>query len=516
MGFEVLDTRLLVNGFWATPHALALILACFLAGLALGARLCAARLAKAGIFPGELGLFLLFAGGSALAFAPSLGKVSALMAFSRGRGLSWELRLAYEALVAAACLLPATTVMGLVFPAALALHGQSRGPGASFGRVSFVSSIAGIAGACASAFLLLPFLGLRGSIAALASLEALCGAWILAGERSWPFFAPRLGWLGFGAILASGIVWARPARLGAPPGEGSLVPMYAVGRERDFRVLCYREGSVATTSVLEHSPDGRRDLVIDGFVTAGDSPAAGYMSLMGRLPMSLHPDPRRALVICFGTGATAKAAAEWPQAKVTVVDIDQNVLACAPCFGSQGLLNRAEVHVEDGRRFLGRRGPAFDVITQEPMPPYFAGTAALYSSQYYRLARRRLSPDGIMVQWLPLHLVSPLDARQIVATALAVFPETWVALAAADGTGLVVSSARPLDILKVRSAEERLGVRFILDPAGARRYAAGVLPVTDDLPSLEYSGLDRVRRNFGGEQGLHQFNIAELAAAARP
>jgi spermidine synthase len=513
MGFEVLDTRFLVNGFWATPHALAVILACFLAGLALGARLCAARLEKAKMSVGQLGLCLLLAGGVTLACAPCLASVSALMAYSRGKGFSWEMRLAYEALVAAACLLPATTAMGLVFPACLALHGAGRRCGASFGRISFVNSLAGIAGACVCAFILLPLLGLRGAVVATASFEALCGAWLLARDPSWPASKAPLGWLGFCAVLACGLIWARPARLGSAPGEGSLVPMHAVGRESEFRVLCYHEGPVATTSVLEHAPDRRRDLVVDGFVTAGDSPAAGYMSLMGRLPMSLHPDPRRALVICFGTGATAKALAEWPQARLTVVDIDRNVLACAPCFDSQGVLSRAEVHVEDGRRFLGRQGPRFDVITQEPMPPYFAGTAALYSLEYYRLARRRLSPDGIMVQWLPLHLVSPLDARQIVATALAVFPETWVALAAADGTGLVVSSGRPLDLSKVKRAEQSLGVRFVLDPEGARRYAAGAAAVTDDLPSLEYAGLDRVRQVYGGEQGLHQHNISELVSA---
>lgn len=233
--------------------------------------------------------------------------------------------------------------------------------------------------------------------------------------------------------------------------------------------------------------------------------------------MTLHPSPRRALVICFGTGATARAVASFPEASVDIVDINPDVFACAPAFPANVLLlRRAHVHVEDGRAFLRRSsGARYDVITQEPMPPHFAGVAALYSEEYYRLARARLADDGVMVQWLPMHLTAPDDARQIAAAALRVFPETWLAIAPGDFTGLLVSSPRPVPAARRAVVEAELRTAFALDPAHLRRFIDGAAPTTDDRPSLEYNGVDRVLDRFRSPARMLRYNLQRVVAAGR-
>ncbi len=503
MALEVLDTRLLIHGFHATTHAFAIILACFIGGLALGAGLLSAGLKKSKNPLAELGAVLLAGAALSLALAPALSR-----AFG-GASASWGIRLATEAVTAAVLLLPSAVVLGLAFPLAAACFVRSDRPGASTGRVFLINTLCAAAGSLAAGFLLPPLLGLRGSISAVAALLALSGAYL--AQR-------RAGWAAGAAIVLGGMLWARPPVIGAPPGEGTLVPEHLMGREADYRVRCYREGALATTEVAEELSTGFRTLFIDGFVTAGESATSSYMALMGSLPMTLHPAPKRALVICLGGGATARAVALWRETALDIVDVNPDVFACAPAFGraNEALLARAQSFVEDGRRFLRRDGPSYDVITQEPMPPYFAGTAALYSVEYYRLARRRLADDGIMAQWLPLHLTAPRDAREIVAAALAVFPETWVALAPGGETAIVISSPKGLDPARRRLAQTNLKAEFILDPEGCRRYAGGTPPVSDDRPKLEYSGVDRVRDRFGSPDGMAAFNIAELRRAASP
>jgi spermidine synthase len=298
------------------------------------------------------------------------------------------------------------------------------------------------------------------------------------------------------------------------------VPQHVVDHEHEYVVTCHREGPAAITEVLVHQPTGRVDVLIDGFVAAGSSASAGYMRLMGALPMVLRPSASRALVICFGTGTTARAVLDHARrsaATVDVVDINPDVIACAPAASpdNEAALAEARVHVEDGRTFLRQGDERFDVITQEPMPPHFAGVAALYSREYYELARARLRDDGILVQWLPMHLTAPEDARAIAAAARAVFPETWLALAPGDYTGLLVMSPSPLDPEARTRAQTELGVQLVLDPAGVERFVAGAPPVTDDRPSLEHNGIDRVLGSYGSALALLRHNLALVAAAAR-
>jgi predicted membrane-bound spermidine synthase len=516
LGHEVLSTRLLVYGFHATTHALAIVLAVFLLGLALGARAVAGPLRRATARPEHMGLALLAAAALSLGFAPSLLQTSTLVEGLRGHHVGWWTWLTVEALIAAALLLPTTFAMGLVFPLAMGFVASSRKPGETVGRAVWVNTLASVAGSLGAGFVLVPALGVRASIVALTLVQALAGAYLFARHARARRYA---GWAGVAGVALFGALWAERATVGAPPGEHTLVPRHIVGHESEYRVRCYREGPTATTEVVEHLPTGRHDVMIDGFVAAGNASTAGYMDLMGRLPMALHPDPQRALVICFGTGATARAVGSFAQSRVDIVDINPDVFACAGAFGPENprLLARAGVHVEDGRAFL--RAPSnvrYDVITQEPMPPHFAGVSALYSVEYYRLARARLTDDGVLVQWLPMHITAPDDARQIAAAALAVFPETWLAVTAGDLTGLLVSSPRAIPEEARRRVGNELRIDFTLDPAGVARFVAGSGPVTDDRPALEYNGIDRVYGQFGSSRSLLRYNLRRVGAALRP
>jgi spermidine synthase len=232
--------------------------------------------------------------------------------------------------------------------------------------------------------------------------------------------------------------------------------------------------------------------------------------------MVLAPAPTKVAVICFGTGATARAASALAPSPIDIIDVNPDVFRCAgeTSPDNLALLERAHLHVDDGRTFLLRSSERFDVITQEPMPPHFAGVSALYSREYYAIARQRLAADGVMVQWLPLHLTAPADARAIAAAALEVFPESWLALAPNDQTGLLVMSPSAIPEQRRRAATERLGTVFVLDPPHLRAFAAGEAPVTDDRPALEYNGVDRVLGIFKSPTELQRHNLARVDAAA--
>ena len=110
--------------------------------------------------------------------------------------------------------------------------------------------------------------------------------------------------------------------------------------------------------------EGRqRMLVIDGFVAASQLGGYkgrfqdGYMAWMGHLPMLLHPDPKNALVICFGTGQTANAVRQENPTSLDIVDINPRVIKLAHNFDTnQDVLHdpRVKVTIMDGRAYMQR------------------------------------------------------------------------------------------------------------------------------------------------------------------
>ena len=82
------------------------------------------------------------------------------------------------------------------------------------------------------------------------------------------------------------------------------------------RLLWVAEG--VQTTVRGPATVGQNVLDLNGTHQAGDGPATVFTHhRIGALPMMLHPDPRRVLVVGLGGGATAGAASRFPARKWT-------------------------------------------------------------------------------------------------------------------------------------------------------------------------------------------------------
>ncbi|MBP7252528.1 MAG: spermine synthase, partial [Alphaproteobacteria bacterium] len=160
-------------------------------------------------------------------------------------------------------------------------------------------------------------------------------------------------------------------------------------------------------------------------------------------PMLLHPNPRDALVICFGTGQTSNAVRRENPDHLDIVDLNANVFKLAHFFEkNQNVLDdpRVQPMVMDGRAYIRRTVKNYDVITLEPMPPHFAGVNALYSQEFYQHARAKLRPDGVIAQWLPFHLVAPYYIASIVKTFHSVFPNAILWIDPVSTTGILLGT----------------------------------------------------------------------------
>jgi spermidine synthase len=418
-GLEVAWFRALRSAFLSTTQSFAIMLASVLLPLAAGARL-AAWLAKKKV---SLGVVLAAAGVAILVATPIVERFDRIADATIFR--YWATNAAWLG-VSLLVLGPAMLLLGTCLPWILAEHVEP----ARWGRSYAVNTIGAVAGSVAAAWVLLPALGFTRS------------AWLLGAAVVLAAVASLEGRARARAAVAGGA-----ALLVAFFGDTGIGRAHVLGNFNSpvTRVLAFDEGPSSSVVVADTQSHARM-LVIDGFSATDESANAHYMVWMGRLPMVLHPDPKRALVICFGTGQTANAVRLEKPESLDVVELNPAVLEDAHFFAAnQRVLEdpRVHAHVMDGRAWLRRMDRTYDVITLEPMPPNFAGVNSLYSREFYRLAASRLAPGGIVAQWVPFHLLSAYDAVAITATFHSVFPDSLLWIDPRDHTGIVVGRRGP-------------------------------------------------------------------------
>jgi spermidine synthase len=241
-----------------------------------------------------------------------------------------------------------------------------------------------ILGPLVTGFALLPWLGERLTLVALA---ALLGACAIRAQRAPAEDAPGRR-PGAGAWLAA--VGAALLLVLLTRDYATIFPRRVVRRDHAATVIATGTGM------------GRR-LVVNG---QGMTKLTPSTKLMAHLPLAfLDRTPQRALVVCFGMGTTFRSLVSWG-VDTTAVELIPSVPGLFGFFHEDGpeLLRRpdARVVVDDGRRFLERTRDSFDVITIDPPPPIVAaGSSLLYTREFYALIRRRLAPGGVVQQWLP-------------------------------------------------------------------------------------------------------------------
>jgi spermidine synthase len=266
------------------------------------------------------------------------------------------------------------------------------------------------------------------------------------------------------------------------------------------RVIWRDEGVAAT--VVVHGRRGELSLTVNGNHQASTEHVMAYVHRrIGHLPMALHPEPRTALVIGLGGGATPGAMSVHG-ADVDVVELAEGVVRGAQFFDrvNYGVLSRpnVHVHVDDGRNFMLLARRKYDVITADAILPMYAGAGNLYSAEYFRLMRRVLNPGGLVVQWAA---GTDAEYKIIARTFLSVFPETTVW---ANGS-LLVGTLEPLRLLRSdferklqtpggalglhdlgTDSFERLLSTFTAGPDDLRAFVGPGPIITDDKPLVEY------------------------------
>jgi len=526
LALEVMWARAISLAVGATTYSFTVMLAAFLSGIWLGSWLHAA-LPLRRIGPAlQLGLVLCAIGvGAALTsfWIPRLPEL-ALRVNVGLFGDAPRIRAATILLLGFVVMLPPCVFMGVAFPLAGEARARlGRGFGRSAGDTLGLNTAGSIAGSLLAGFVLIPRLGLQRGMLLIASLYAAYGCILIAAAALSGTVAPaRRTATAVAAGLAACLALAAPRFV--PPWSKDVLGAFQndhigffvddagradlAGRMAGWSVLYFREGRASTVSVVDQG--WNRTLIVNGKAEASDDPIDGYIQLMlGHVPVLMHADPKSAFILGMGTGITLGAVTAHPDLEEIVLgEIEPAVLGARPWFqavnGDPLGDPRLRVEIQDGRNFLKTTRRRFDVITADPIHPWTSGSVYLYTREYYEIARDRLTPHGIMCQWLPLTGLSGEDVRSVVATFASVFPHTSLWQSSHDVLLIGSMDPQPPDLAslrerllapKVQRQLASLGlddpIAFLadqgMDDLSLRAYAAGAVLNTDDNVHLEFS-----------------------------
>jgi len=457
---EVAWFRLLSLTLGPSVYAFAAMLGVYLAGVGLGSAIFASPVARARR-PG----LQIMAGLESLLGAVSLAQLllyNALpglfmhlfrsMAGSLGTGgFAPSFLLVSGLVVFLPCL-----IMGALFPAAVRAvreAGRELTPEGHVGRLYMLNTAGGITGSLLTGFWLIPTIGVWNTLILAGLASVVIGALLILRA---PTIAgrPRTGYIA--ATIAAGVALA----IVAPAWDVQLYNLglyqhaYGPGdaaeqMPADEEMIYFRDGINAPVAVYRTT--GNVTLYVSGKPDASmGGPDLFTQLLNGHLPVSFCAHPKRVAMVGYGSGMTAAGILAHPEVeRLDVIEIEQAVLDASPYFapinGNPERDPRTRLLLEDGRIHLKYADQAYDVITSEPSNPWMAGIANLFTADFYRSVRSRLTPGGIFAQWIQEYDISEETFRAILGGLQDAFPHV-ILFRTAPGDFMVMASDRPISI----------------------------------------------------------------------
>ncbi len=503
--YEIVWSRALTNTIGGTVYSLSILLASFMAGLAIGGhyggiyvstrkepiRVFAALQLGIGLF----GIFTFFT-------INNLGPIYASLYYNLGSSFS-VFKTVQMALVFLLMLVP-TSLMGASFPVVVKAWAQVEKKAVlTAGDVYSVNTWGAVGGSLAAGFILVPLIGLQGANLFAVSINMVLACW------SFVFVGRARSAIGtaafFLAILVFSTISGPNAGLAFGYGFADHYGSYSQFLERiaNFETLFDQESVYGRVQGFLGPPgaDGERErLLANGGRLEGSSHSdATTQKLLALLPLAAHDNPSSVMNIGLGTGMTLATLISDPRVKkIENVEINPTIYRAVEEHFYPGLFNsqRATAVIDDARHHLQLCDPGHDVIISEPSYPTSKAVSHLFTKDYYEIVRDKLAEDGVFAQWLPRYLLQDDELYSAVKTLAVVFPNTYAWGTSSEDIILVgLKSDRQLDVGAIKEKIEASGEtdvkgwKLLAGPVDlAEIIADSSIPISiDNLPHIEFA-----------------------------
>ena len=126
-----------------------------------------------------------------------------------------------------------------------------------------------------------------------------------------------------------------------------------------------------------------------------------YHEMIVHVPMAVHPNVRKVLVIGAGDGGCLRELTRYPEIEhIDVVEIDERVIAVCREWLPQTACGfddpRVHIHIADGLKYVRKCVDEYDLIIVDSTDPFGPGEG-LFTKEFYGNCFKALHADGIMV-----------------------------------------------------------------------------------------------------------------------
>ena len=149
------------------------------------------------------------------------------------------------------------------------------------------------------------------------------------------------------------------------------------------------------------SPDFGRFLTLDGYMMLTEKDEFIYHEMIVHVPLAVHPNPERVLVIGAGDGGVVRELTRYDSVRcIDLVEIDREVVRVCkeylPFTASKLDDPRVNICYQDGLKFIRGCRDDYDIVIVDSTDPFGPGEG-LFTKEFYGNCYKALKADGIMV-----------------------------------------------------------------------------------------------------------------------
>ena len=295
-------------------------------------------------------------------------------------------------------ILPATTLMGLSFPyLQKAVQHDIHKIGRRVGALQVANILGCMAGASLTGLTLLNEFGTAVTLKIILGLASIFAALWLRN-----IFRTRVGSAAFALVLVAAAFVALPSAPTLWSRLHGAAPSRVVFAEDGSGVSLMRDDGTESNPYITVFVNG----LGYSWIPYGD-----IHTVLGALPLLVHPNPRDIAVIGLGSGDTLFSIGGRPEvSSIRCIEILRpqlgNLRQLVQSHPDPGVLKlledkRVQHLAGDGRAYLMRTELRFDIIEADAQWPTTAYAGNFYSREYFDLLKSRLKVGGFAVTWAP-------------------------------------------------------------------------------------------------------------------
>lgn len=441
MVYEVVWIRLLSLILGSSTYSFSLMLAAFISGITIGAYVISRYMPKTAHTVLWFAMCEIAIAFSLMCTLPFYEKLPVLFGtlsniFSR-QPKTFVLYSGMKFFISFLVMLPPTVCLGMTLPLVTKIvSSYQESLGRKIGGVFGYNTLGNILGALIAGLILIPLLGLKGTLELGLVISFFIGAGVLLVDKTYALkyklfliMVCCLIFAGYKTFIPEwnkGYFHAQVFRLNNTAVK--MVNTMAKTLAQKENVIYYKDGLNDSVAVLKLAGD--LVLFVNGKADASSGIDAVTQVTSAQIPLLLKPNAQEALIVGMGSGMTAGSALVHPLKRLDVIEISPDVIEASKCFAQYNYKpwedGRFHLYLEDAKTFLQRTERKYDVIISEPSNPWMSGLGAVFSEEFFSDCRSHLNNQGIMLQWIQGYETNDEIFEIVLRTFSSVFPRVII------------------------------------------------------------------------------------------